>query len=84
MAVVQVSRRDGGDQKATIRVGQGVALAAHHTPGWIVAALPVDAHTTRARRLSIHDGARWASLAPSSFTVVHRERMGKALEHARR
>lgn len=75
MAVVQMCGRDGGDQKATIRVGQRVGLAAHYTPGWIVAAFPVDAHTTRACRMNIPDGPCRASLAPGSLKAVHRERM---------
>ena len=83
MAVVEVSRRDGGDQKTAIRVGQRVAFAAYHTPGWIVAAFSIDADAARARRLRIHDGTRRAGLTPGSLAVVHRESVGEALEHAR-
>lgn len=81
MAVVQVGGRDGGEQQATICVGERMRLAPDHAPGWIVAAFASNAHAARACRLGIHDGPARVDLAPGSFAVRHRQGMGKAFEH---
>jgi hypothetical protein len=67
VAVVQIGGRDRGQQQATVRVGEGMALAAHHAPGRVEAAPTRDAHPARASRLGINNGVITQALAARWF-----------------